>query len=81
MSSRPRITAIVTTFNEERNIAECIEALLWTDSVLVVDSYSTDRTVEIVGGVPEGPAAAAGVPRRRLAEELGDGPGRHRVGS
>jgi len=52
MSSRPRLTAIITTFNEERNIAECVEALLWTGCVLVVDSFSTDRTVEIVKGYP-----------------------------
>ncbi len=47
-SGRPLISAIVTTFNEEYNIKECLESLLWCDEVLVVDSYSTDRTVEIV---------------------------------
>lgn len=41
------ISAIVTTFNEEVNIADCIESLLWCDEILVVDSFSTDRTPEI----------------------------------
>ena len=46
-SSRPAVSAIVTTFNEEANIAACIESLLWCDEILVVDSFSTDRTPEI----------------------------------
>ncbi len=46
-SPRSRISAIVTTFNEETNIAGCIESLLWCDEILVVDSFSTDRTPEI----------------------------------
>ena len=45
--SRPRVSAIVTTFNEEVHIAGCIESLLWCDEILVVDSFSTDRTAEI----------------------------------
>ncbi|HEY7216271.1 MAG TPA: glycosyltransferase, partial [Thermoanaerobaculia bacterium] len=41
---RPRISAIVTTFNEESHIAGCIESLQWCDEILVVDSFSTDHT-------------------------------------
>jgi len=48
--SRPRVSAIVTTFNEEAHIAGCIESLLWCDEILVVDSFSTDRTAEISRG-------------------------------
>jgi len=47
---RPRVSAIITTFNEEAHIAGCIESLLWCDEILVVDSFSTDRTPEIVRG-------------------------------
>jgi glycosyltransferase involved in cell wall biosynthesis len=47
---RPRVSAIVTTFNEEVHIAGCIESLLWCDEILVVDSFSTDRTPEIARG-------------------------------
>ncbi|MEA2604476.1 MAG: hypothetical protein QOF89_5468 [Acidobacteriota bacterium] len=49
-SPRPAVSAIVTTFNEEVNIAACIESLLWCDEILVVDSFSTDRTAEICRG-------------------------------
>jgi len=45
--ARPAISAIITTFNEEQNIAGCIESLLWCDEILIVDSFSTDRTPEI----------------------------------
>ncbi|HXO19164.1 MAG TPA: glycosyltransferase family 2 protein [Thermoanaerobaculia bacterium] len=48
--AHPSISAIVTTFNEEANIAGCIESLLWCDEIFVVDSFSTDRTPEIVRG-------------------------------
>jgi len=43
----PLVSAIITTFNEEDSIAACIESVLWCDEILVVDSYSTDRTPEI----------------------------------
>jgi glycosyltransferase involved in cell wall biosynthesis len=46
-TTRPAVSAIVTTLNEEQNIAECIESLLWCDEILIVDSFSTDRTAEI----------------------------------
>lgn len=41
------VTAIILTLNEEGNIAECIRTASWADEVLVLDSGSTDRTVEI----------------------------------
>ncbi len=49
---RHQLSVIVTTYNEEVNIAECLESVLWADEILVVDSFSTDRTVEIAGGHP-----------------------------
>ncbi|HEX5757718.1 MAG TPA: glycosyltransferase family 2 protein [Thermoanaerobaculia bacterium] len=47
---RRAVSAIVTTFNEELHVAGCLESLAWCDEVLVVDSFSTDRTPEIVRG-------------------------------
>ena len=44
---RKKITAIIPTYNEENNITEAIEQVNWADEVLVIDSYSTDKTVEI----------------------------------
>lgn len=42
------ITAIVLTYNEEKNIKECILSLkLITNTIFVVDSYSSDNTVLI----------------------------------
>lgn len=44
---RPLISACVTAGNEERNIARCLDSLRWCDEIVVVDSFSQDRTVEI----------------------------------
>src|SRR5258705_9787406 len=43
----PSVSAIVVCFNEERNIGACLDSLRWCDEIVVVDSFSTDRTVEI----------------------------------
>ena len=51
VASRRAITAIVTTLNEEANIGPCLESLSWCDEVLVVDSFSSDRTCEIVESI------------------------------
>ncbi|HEY1250186.1 MAG TPA: glycosyltransferase family 2 protein [Thermoanaerobaculia bacterium] len=44
---RPRLTAIITTFNEEVNIQACLESLGFADEILLVDSFSTDRTLAV----------------------------------
>ncbi|MBI2192908.1 MAG: glycosyltransferase family 2 protein [Planctomycetes bacterium] len=44
---RDPISATVITRNEAGNIRECLESLRWVDDLVVVDSESTDRTVEI----------------------------------
>lgn len=47
-AAKPSVTAIVLSFNEEIHIARCIERL-WpvVERIVVIDSFSTDRTVEI----------------------------------
>lgn len=45
---RARVSVVVTTFNEQHNIAECLDSLLWADEILVVDSFSTDATPDII---------------------------------
>ena len=45
--AKPEISAIVVCFNEEDNIGRCLASLTWCDEIVVVDSFSTDRTVEI----------------------------------
>jgi glycosyltransferase involved in cell wall biosynthesis len=45
------ISGLVITFNEEKNIGKCVDALFKVcDEVIVVDSLSKDRTVEIATG-------------------------------
>lgn len=44
----PRLSALVLTRNEEHNLPNVLASLRgWVDEVVVVDSESTDRTVEI----------------------------------
>lgn len=40
-------SAIVVCFNEEDRIEDCLKSLAWCDEIVVVDSYSTDKTPEI----------------------------------
>jgi len=42
-----KLSVIVPTFNEERNVKACLDSVRWADEVLVVDSFSTDATIEI----------------------------------
>ncbi len=42
-----KISAVVVCFNEEKNIERCLKSLLWTDEIVIVDSFSTDRTLDI----------------------------------
>jgi glycosyltransferase involved in cell wall biosynthesis len=41
-----KISATIITLNEETNIREACESLAWADEVVVVDSQSTDQTVQ-----------------------------------
>ena len=41
---RRPLSVLVTTFNEERNIADCLASVDWADEIVVVDSFSTDGT-------------------------------------
>jgi glycosyltransferase involved in cell wall biosynthesis len=43
-----KLSILIMTFNEEANIARCLESVNWADEIIVVDSLSTDQTVEIV---------------------------------
>ncbi|MGC9328134.1 MAG: glycosyltransferase family 2 protein [Candidatus Hinthialibacter sp.] len=42
-----KITALIAAYNEEDRIGACLESVEWADEILLVDSFSTDRTVEI----------------------------------
>lgn len=44
------ISAIVLTRNEEQNIVDCLDSILFCQEIIVIDDNSTDRTREIVEG-------------------------------
>jgi glycosyltransferase involved in cell wall biosynthesis len=46
-SSKPKISVTVRTFNEEKNLRDCLKSVAWADEIVVVDSKSTDNTVAI----------------------------------
>lgn len=41
------VTALIPTMNDEPRLADCLKSVSWADEIVVVDSGSTDRTVEI----------------------------------
>lgn len=43
-----KISVVVSTRNEEKNIGRCLKSVQWADEVVVVDQHSEDKTVEIV---------------------------------
>ena len=43
----PKLSVIIITKNEAENIRACIESVKWADEIIVVDSGSSDATVEI----------------------------------
>ena len=48
MGKSVKVSAVVITFNEEKNISRCLDSLTEVvDEILVVDSFSTDKTEEI----------------------------------
>jgi glycosyltransferase involved in cell wall biosynthesis len=47
------ITPVILTYNEEPNIGRALEMLSWASRVVVVDSFSSDRTVDIVSTFPQ----------------------------
>lgn len=44
---RKKLTVLLPTFNNQDLIHDCLESIKWADEILVVDSFSTDRTLDI----------------------------------
>ena len=42
-----KISACILTYNEAEKIEAAVSSVLWADEVVVVDSFSTDRTADI----------------------------------
>lgn len=58
------ISVLIMTLNEEVNLPACLEAVSWSDDIVVLDSFSSDRTVEIAK------AAGARVVQHEYVNEL-----------
>jgi len=72
-----KLSAVVITKNEEAVIRRCLESVTWADEIIVVDSGSTDRTLEIcrklgaqVHVTPDWPGPG---PQRNRAIDLASG--------
>ncbi len=59
------ISVLIPTLNEEQNLHRCLESVSWSDDVVVLDSFSSDRSVEIAR------QAGARVIQRAYDSELG----------
>jgi glycosyltransferase involved in cell wall biosynthesis len=44
---RPPLSVCIITFNEEKNIRDCLESVTWAEEIIVVDSLSQDTTVSL----------------------------------
>lgn len=42
-----RVSVVIATKNEEKNLPELLETIKWADEIVIVDMFSSDRTVEI----------------------------------
>lgn len=42
-----KISAVISAFNEENNIKDCLQSVAWADEVIVIDNSSIDKTVQI----------------------------------
>ena len=47
------ITPLILTYNEEPNLDRTLSKLTWASQILIVDSYSDDRTLEIITAYPQ----------------------------
>ena len=48
-----KITPLILTYNEAPNICRTLQRLIWANSIIVIDSYSTDETLEILYSIPQ----------------------------
>ncbi|MEO8033520.1 MAG: glycosyltransferase family 2 protein, partial [Acidobacteriota bacterium] len=45
--ARVPVSAIITTFNENEFIEDCVRSVEWADEIYLIDSFSTDGTLEL----------------------------------
>ena len=47
------ITPLIITYNEEPNIDHTLQQLAWANRIVVIDSFSTDSTLDILKTYPQ----------------------------
>lgn len=47
-----KISGIILTYNEEHNICEAINSISFADEIIIIDSYSTDATIDKISNLP-----------------------------
>jgi glycosyltransferase involved in cell wall biosynthesis len=45
--NKTKISVAIITYNEEKNITDCLESVKWADEIVVVDDSSQDKTRQI----------------------------------
>ena len=48
MEEKIKLSVVVLTKNEEKNIKRCLASLLWCDDILIIDDFSADSTLKII---------------------------------
>ncbi|MBF2055991.1 MAG: glycosyltransferase family 2 protein [Cyanobacterium sp. T60_A2020_053] len=47
------VTPLILTYNEEANIQRTLQRLTWAKEIVIIDSYSNDKTLEIIAQYPQ----------------------------
>ena len=47
MTERTPLSVFITTYNNDRTLAACLESVKWADDIVMLDSFSTDATLTI----------------------------------
>ena len=53
MDNSTRITPLILTYNEAPNIGRNLDRLRWAKRIVVIDSFSTDETLDIIAQFPQ----------------------------
>ena len=48
MDKKNKISVVICTYNNEKDISDCLKSVKWADEIIVVDDGSTDKTVKEV---------------------------------
>jgi glycosyltransferase involved in cell wall biosynthesis len=48
-----KVTPLIITYNEAANIDRTLNQLTWAKEIIIIDSYSTDETLDIIAAYPQ----------------------------